>query len=136
MKFGSPFALLLLAGLAAYHVVPAQSDNRCIRDSDEETVTLTLDPPSSYCGQSSVDVTVTKHRCQNNGNECECKHHTHHRIVESKFCIADAYTIEEDTTTVYGSNGCSATVTYTYIDIASCKCRFIENLFNVGPIGT
>ena len=134
MKFGSPFALLLLAGLAAYHVVPAQSDDKCIRDSEEETVTLTLDPPSSYCGHSSVQVTVTKHRCQNDGNKCECKHHTHHRVMESKFCIADAYTTEEETTTVEGPNSCSATVTYKYVDITSCKCTFIENLLGVAPV--
>ena len=134
MKFRSPFALLLLAGLAAYHFVPAQSSS-CILDEHTETVTLDLDPPSDYCNEDSVDVTVTKHRCQNNGNQCESLHHTHHQVVELKFCVADSYTTVEESTTVEGSNGCTATVTYKYVDITTCACRFIENLLGVGNIG-
>ena len=134
MKFRSPFALLLLAGLfIATETEGTVTSSKCVLEEVTDDVTITLpDPASDYCGHSSVTLSnLERYRCKNNGNDCENSHYVSTFQLDVKFCIAHSYETISGSTTVVGANGCTATVSYTFVNITGCACRWIERLADV-----
>ena len=127
-KSSSALLSLILLGFVIiypdYKCVSA-ADPKCTLEVETVNVAVPLNPPSEYCGHSSVTVeNVVRGYCSNNGHTCINYHYRHTETLLRQFCIPLHTTNIVGTKTVTG-NGCSKTVTYTFANVTECECEYI-----------